>query len=77
MATPTVVTTGVLDNLLLITDHDGLNHRVPKTAVGNIVNSGNENADRIEIHYAGGEIVLIFESAIEVAAFLTLIDAQY
>lgn len=77
MSTPTIEISGTASELLLITDNDGNPHRIPKTSVGNIINSGNEHTERIEIHYAGGEIVLIFESAEEVVTFLLAVDAQY
>ena len=77
MPTPTITTIGTLNNLLLITDHEGVAHRVPKNSVAEVQNSSNADVYRIEVAHARGTIILIFDSAVEVTAILSAIDAEY
>ena len=77
MTTPAITTTGTVNGLLLIVDHEGVISRVPKASVASITNSSNATSYRVEVSHARGAIVLIFANATEVATFLTNIDAQY
>lgn len=77
MAKPTITTTGAAGGLFLITDQDGVVYRVPKTSLGTVIDSSNSRAHRVEIFYNGGVIVLLFDAAEDVAAFIAAVDAQY
>lgn len=77
MTTPTITTTGTNNGLLLITDHTGVAHRVPKTSLNDVVNSGNGHAYRVEIYHGSEYFVLLFASTAEVNTFLAAVDALY
>ena len=77
MLTPTILTAGATQGLLLITDHEGVVHRVPKANVDDVINSTNDDAYRIEIVRSSGSIILIFANVGEVTSALADIDAQY
>ena len=77
MADPIIATAGATSGLLLITDNDGKEHRIPKLSVGGISNSSNDHVERLEINHAQGAIILQFSTAAKVTAFLTAIDALY
>ena len=77
MTTPTITTTGTTLGLLLITDHNGSVHRVPKTALCGVADSSNDNVFRVDVCTAHGALYLVFSSAAEVTAFIAAIDAEY
>lgn len=77
MADPIIATAGATSGLLLITDNDGREHRVPKLSVGDIFNSSNDHVERLEIGHTQGSIILQFSTAAKLAAALVLLDAEY
>ncbi|MCK4758730.1 MAG: hypothetical protein KAT69_01705 [Candidatus Aminicenantes bacterium] len=77
MADPTISTTGASSGFLLITDQDGKAHRIPKTAICNVLDSSNVNVHRLDVYLASNEITLIFSSSETLNAFLTNLDSLY
>lgn len=77
MANPTISTAGTSNGFLLITDQDGSVHRIPKTAICDVADSSNENANRLDICLANSTIVLLFDTPEALAAFLTLLDGLF
>ena len=77
MANPTISTIGASSGLLLVTDQDGKAHRIPKTAICNVLDSSNSNVHRLDVCLASNEITLIFESSTALATFLTNLDSNY
>ena len=77
MANPTISTIGASSGLLLITDQDGKAHRIPKTAICNVLDSSNSNVNRLDVCLASNEITLIFSSSETLNAFLTNLDSLY
>ena len=77
MANPTISTVGASNGLLLITDQDEKAHRIPKTAICNVLDSSNSNVNRLDVCLASNEIILIFDSSTELTTFLTNLDSNY
>ena len=77
MANPTITTAGASSGLFKITSQDGIVSRIPKTTVSDLVDSSNDNAQRLEIFSANNSIVLIFETEADKNTFITSFDAAY
>ena len=77
MIDPIIATAGATFGLLLITDNEGKEHRIPKLSVGGIFNSSNDHVERLEVSHTQGVIVLQFSTVAKVTAFLAAIDALY
>ena len=77
MSLPTIVVTGAAGNLLLITDHKGIKHRIPKASVCDVFDSSNDNVIRLDISHARGELNLQFETQVQLDAVLVIIDGAY
>ena len=77
MAKPTIATTGTASKLFLITDHEGLAHRIPINSICDIVNSSNGAVYRIDVCHMQGTVTLKFDNDTEVAAAIILFEAQF
>ncbi len=77
MELPTIGVIGTNEGLLLVTDHDGLEHRIPKAGGFYVFDSSNVHVFRLDITHARGEINLRFSSAAEIVTFLAAFDALY
>ena len=77
MSTPTITTVGASSGLLKITDQDGVVHRIPLATLSWVGDTSNDNAYRLDISHARGDVILIYPSAAEVTAALATIDALY
>ena len=77
MADPIIATTGTAGGLLLITDNDEKEHRVPKLSISDIFNSSNSRVNRLDINHARGVITLQFSTPAKLATALAAFDAEY
>lgn len=77
MADPTITTTGTASGLLLITDKNNVTYRIPKGSLSNVIDSSNENCERIEIITANNEIVLLFGAPATKNQFIADLEALY
>lgn len=84
MSIPTISITGAANGILLITDHQGVIHRIPKINLCDAADSSNANTVRLDIVHPNGIIMLYFDDEQERSnaetlrdTFLATIDAQY
>lgn len=77
MVDPIITEAGSMKKLFLITDHHGMAHRIPKTALCVVANSSNKRVSRLDICFSSNEINLIFESPEKLNTFLNDLDSLY
>lgn len=77
MANPIISRTGAANGFLLVTDQAGLDHRILKTALSDIVDSSNSRVFRLDVLLAGGEITLLFDTSSALDSFLSNLDSFY
>lgn len=77
MANPTISTTGTLSGMLLITDQDGAQHHIPKSALSDLVNTSNQKISRLEVYVPNGFFLLVFDTPEALNSFVVSVEAQY
>lgn len=76
MANPTIVKSGALDELILITDDQGIQYNAPKVSVS-FVDSSNSHVYRIDFIYGMKEVSLTFTDEAAKITFLTNMRLLY
>jgi len=77
MTTPTLSTAGTNSELLLITCNSGVEHRINKPQLCEVVDSTTATIFRVNIFHGIRELSLEFASQTEVNTFLTALDGEY
>jgi len=77
MADPTITTVGATNGLLLVTDHEGAQYRIPKESLSDVIDSSNAHSWRIELVTANNGAVLLFTTETAKNTFLTDVEALY